>query len=109
MEKRVGSAAAAHFLTKNNVQNMIDQINQQRAGQGQGPFQWKTIPQEAATSVWAAVVGPSDMIVRNDLPVAINEGVRGCAIDPNAAEALWKKSEEMVGESFLPIGVESNR
>jgi hypothetical protein len=72
--------------------------------------------------VWPAVVVPSDEIggqycedrhvspiVRNDLPVAIDEGVRGCAIDPNAAEALWKKSEEMVGESFLPIGVESNR
>jgi hypothetical protein len=22
------------------------------------------------------------------------------ALDPNTAEALWKKSEEMVGESF---------
>jgi NAD(P)-dependent dehydrogenase (short-subunit alcohol dehydrogenase family) len=95
------------------IQNMIDQINQQRTQQGKGPFQWKTIPQGAATSVWAGVVAPSDEIggqycedchvspiVRNDLPVAISEGVRGYAIDPDAAEALWKKSEEMVGESF---------
>jgi hypothetical protein len=26
--------------------------------------------------------------------------VRGYALDPNTAEALWKKSEELVGESF---------
>jgi hypothetical protein len=29
-----------------------------------------------------------------------SEGVRGYALDPQGAEALWKKSEEMVGESF---------
>jgi hypothetical protein len=28
------------------------------------------------------------------------EGVRSYALDPKNAEALWKKSEEMVGESF---------
>ena len=39
-------------------------------------------------------------IVPDDLPEAMNEGVLGYAIDPKAAEALWKKSEEMVGESF---------
>jgi hypothetical protein len=92
---------------------MIDQINQQRAAEGKGPFQWKTIPQGAATSVWAAVVASADAIggqycedchvahvVPDDLPVATNEGVRGYAIDPKAADELWKKSEEMVGESF---------
>jgi hypothetical protein len=31
---------------------------------------------------------------------AISEGVRGYALDSNLAAALWKKSEEMVGESF---------
>jgi hypothetical protein len=30
----------------------------------------------------------------------MNEGVLGYALDSNNAEALWKKSEEMVGESF---------
>jgi NAD(P)-dependent dehydrogenase (short-subunit alcohol dehydrogenase family) len=95
------------------IEKMIDQMNQQRAAQGKGPFQWKTIPQGAATSVWAAVVASADEIggqycedchlghiVPDGLPVAINEGVRGYAIDPKAAEALWKKSEELVGESF---------
>ena len=31
---------------------------------------------------------------------AVSEGVRGYALDPNNAEALWKKSEDLVGESF---------
>jgi NAD(P)-dependent dehydrogenase (short-subunit alcohol dehydrogenase family) len=94
------------------IEKMIDRINEQRAAQGKGPFQWKTIPQGAATSVWAAVVAADEIggqycedchvgrIVPDDLPVGVNESVRGYAVDPNNAEALWKKSEEMVGESF---------
>jgi len=31
---------------------------------------------------------------------AAGEGVREYALDPHNAEALWKKSEELVGESF---------
>jgi hypothetical protein len=31
---------------------------------------------------------------------AMHEGVRGYAVDAKNAEALWKKSEEMVGEAF---------
>jgi hypothetical protein len=30
----------------------------------------------------------------------VSEGVRGYALDPKTAEALRKKSEELVGESF---------
>jgi len=30
----------------------------------------------------------------------VSEGVRGYALDKNTAAALWKKSEELVGESF---------
>jgi NAD(P)-dependent dehydrogenase (short-subunit alcohol dehydrogenase family) len=95
------------------IEKMIDRINEQRAAEGKGPFQWKTIPQGAATSVWAAVVASADEIggqycedchvghiVPDDLPVGVNESVRRYALDPNNAEALWKKSEEMVGESF---------
>jgi hypothetical protein len=39
--------------------------------------------------------------VTDDVPVAaISEEVRGYALDPNNAQAFWKKSEELVGESF---------
>jgi hypothetical protein len=40
-------------------------------------------------------------IVSDEVPVsAVTEGVRGYAVDARTAEALWKKGEEMVGESF---------
>jgi NAD(P)-dependent dehydrogenase (short-subunit alcohol dehydrogenase family) len=97
-----------------HMQTMIDQMNKQLEAEGKGPFQWKTIPQGAATSVWAGVVAPADEIggrycenchvgniVPDDVTIsAISEGVRGYALDPANAEALWKKSEELVGESF---------
>lgn len=93
---------------------MLEQVNQQLAAQGEGPFQWKTIPQGAATSVWAAAVGAPDEIggrycenchvghvVPDDVTITVmSEGVRAYALDANAAESLWKKSEELVGESF---------
>jgi hypothetical protein len=31
---------------------------------------------------------------------ALSEGVLAYALDPDNAEALWKKSEQLVGESF---------
>jgi NAD(P)-dependent dehydrogenase (short-subunit alcohol dehydrogenase family) len=101
------------YQDRGRIEKMIDQINQQRAAQGKGPFQWKTIPQGAATSVWAAAVASAGEIgghycedchvshtVPDDLSVGISEGVRGYAMNAKTAEALWKKSEEMVGESF---------
>lgn len=96
------------------LQAIVDQLNQQRAAEGKAPFQWKTIPQGAATSVWAAVVAPAEevggrycenchvgAIVPDDALIsAVSEGVRGYALDAELAEALWRKSEEMVGETF---------
>jgi NAD(P)-dependent dehydrogenase (short-subunit alcohol dehydrogenase family) len=101
-------------MDESHLLAMIDQMNKQLAAEGKGPFQWKTIPQGAATSVWAGVVAPADeiggrycenchvgQIVPDDVTIsAISEGVRSYALDPKNAEALWKKSEEMVGESF---------
>jgi hypothetical protein len=97
-----------------HVKAMIDQMNKQLAAEGNGSFRWKTIPQGAATSVWAGVVAPADEIggrycencyigdiVPDDVTIsAIREGVLGYALDPSAAEELWKKSEELVGEPF---------
>ena len=101
-------------MDPSHLQAMIDQMNKQLAAEGKAPFQWKTIPQGAATSVWAGVVAPADEIggrycenchvgqlVADDATIsAISEGVRGYALDPDNAEALWRKSEELVGESF---------
>ena len=104
----------ARHMQPSQLQKLIDGINQRLAAAGNGPFQWKTIPQGAATSVWAGVVAPADEIggrycancqvgpiVPDDADItAASEGARAYALDPHNAEALWKKSEELVGESF---------
>jgi NAD(P)-dependent dehydrogenase (short-subunit alcohol dehydrogenase family) len=101
-------------LEAGQLEKLAGQINQQLASEGKAPFQWKTIPQGAATSVWAAVVARAEEIggrycenchvgttVADGAPISmISEGVRGYAVDPKTAEALWKKSEELVGDSF---------
>jgi NAD(P)-dependent dehydrogenase (short-subunit alcohol dehydrogenase family) len=104
----------ARYMDPSRLQALIDDINKQLATEGKPPFEFKTIPQGAATSIWAGVVAPADEIggrycenchvgnvVPDDVPItAVSEGVRGYALDPNNAAALWKKSEELVGESF---------
>jgi NAD(P)-dependent dehydrogenase (short-subunit alcohol dehydrogenase family) len=96
------------------LQTRVEEINQQRAEVGKPSVEWKSMAQGAATSVWAAVVAPANeiggrycedchvgSIVPEDVPVsAMTEGVRTYAVNANAAAALWKKSEQMVGESF---------
>ena len=46
--------------SQGQVQSMVEQMNKQLAAEGKARFQWKTIPQGAATSVWAGVVAPAD-------------------------------------------------
>jgi NAD(P)-dependent dehydrogenase (short-subunit alcohol dehydrogenase family) len=101
-------------LEEGQIQALMEQMNKQLAEAGKAPFQWKTIPQGAATSVWAGVVASADevggkycenchvgRIVADDVVIsAISEGVRGFALDSTNAAALWRKSEEMVGETF---------
>ena len=96
------------------MEKLVAQINEQLSKEGKPPFQWKTIPQGAATSVWAAAVAQADeiggqycenchvgRIVPDEATITpVSEGVRAYALDPNTAEALWKKSEELVEESF---------
>ena len=104
----------ARHVDPARIQILIEQITKERTAEGKEPFQWKTVFQGAATSVWAALVAPAEEIggkycenchvgevVADSAAIsAASEGVRGYALDPNNAEALWKKSEEMVGERF---------
>ena len=104
----------ARHMDPSRLQQFVDDLAKQAAAAGKGPFQWKTIPQGAATSVWAALVARADEIggqycenchvgheVPDDVTLSVNsEGVRRYALDPRSAEALWKKSEELVDESF---------
>ena len=97
-------------MDPSHAQSMVEQINKQLAAEGKPPYQWKTIPQGAATSVWAAIVASPDevggrycenchvgrVVADNTVISVVSEGVRGYALDPQNAEALWNKSEQMV-------------
>jgi hypothetical protein len=90
----------------------VERINAQHAAEGRPPFQIKTIPQGAATSVWAAFVAPADEVggrycedcrvsqVAEGLISLVTPGVMPYALDPEHAKALWARSEELVGERF---------
>jgi NAD(P)-dependent dehydrogenase (short-subunit alcohol dehydrogenase family) len=104
----------SRHLDAGAIPAMVDQMNKDLAAEGKPPFQFKTIPQGAATSVWAAVVAQADevggrycenchvgVVVPDDRKIsAISEGVRRYALDPERAKALWAKSEELVSERF---------
>jgi NAD(P)-dependent dehydrogenase (short-subunit alcohol dehydrogenase family) len=88
-------------------------INETRAQQGLPPFEPKTIPQGAATSVWAAFKASSDDIggrYCEDCHVSVefkapqddglSDGYRAYALDPLRAAALWHQSELLVGERY---------
>ena len=98
------------YMSDEVREGMIASINAANQAAGAPVFAWKTVPQGAATSVWAGVVAPADEVgglYCEDCHVAeplegvdIRGGVRAYALDPDHAKALWAKSEEMVGERF---------
>lgn len=102
----------ARHLPNDALEGMLTQINADLAAQGQPPFRFKTVPQGAATSVWAGVVAPADEVggryaencgLSSVTDAELNPaapGVRAYALDAELAKALWEKSEQMVGERF---------
>jgi len=101
----------ARHLDPSFIQGMIENLNAQAKAAGADAFEWKTIPQGAATSVWAGVVAPVDEVgglYCEDCHVAelvddasqVRAGVRSYALDAKNAQALWALSEKMVGETF---------
>src|ERR1700746_142660 len=50
------------YTDSGRLETMVAQINKQLAAEGKAPFQLKTVPQGAATSVWAGVVAPADEV-----------------------------------------------
>jgi NAD(P)-dependent dehydrogenase (short-subunit alcohol dehydrogenase family) len=67
----------------------------------------KTIAQGAATTVWAGIFAPADLVGGRYCEhcqvagvASSGAGVRPYALDPDCARALWTKSEALVGEWF---------
>jgi NAD(P)-dependent dehydrogenase (short-subunit alcohol dehydrogenase family) len=99
----------SRHMSADALDKLVDDLNAKRPA-GTPEFTFKSIPQGAATSVWAGVVAPADLVGAKfceDCHVAVLEegpdiraGVRSYALDPEHAKALWAKSEEMVGERF---------
>jgi NAD(P)-dependent dehydrogenase (short-subunit alcohol dehydrogenase family) len=100
----------ARHLDDGALEALVERINAAAREAGGENFEFKSIPQGAATSVWAAAVADPAAIggrYLEDCQVArlaedegLREGVRAYAIDPDNAMALWAKSEAMVGERF---------
>ena len=63
-------------------------------------FGWKTIPQGAATTAWASFVADPDEIGGRYVADCRIANLAPHALDAAHAEALWAKSEAMVGERF---------
>jgi NAD(P)-dependent dehydrogenase (short-subunit alcohol dehydrogenase family) len=93
--------------TMTRMQQIID------AAGGPEALKFKSIPQGAATQVWAGVVADAETIggnycencgvaEKNDGPNPVG-GVRSYALDPARARALWAWTEEWVKERF-PLG-----
>lgn len=101
-------------MTEEDVAWMMERIrkNAEQAGTsgaGAAAPGFKTIPQGAATSCWAATAEDLEGaggVYCEDCHVAAQDdenpvgGVRSYAVDPENAERLWILSEGLVGETF---------
>ncbi len=106
----------SRYMDPETTQRMIDRINSFATASGGVPFVYKTIPQGAATSVWAGVVAGANDVgghycedchvaevvepLPGDEAAIIRGGVRPYALDAERAKALWALSEKMVGETY---------
>jgi NAD(P)-dependent dehydrogenase (short-subunit alcohol dehydrogenase family) len=100
----------SRYLTDEAKQRLAE-IRAQAARLPGKPITYKSVPQGAATSVWAAAVAKADAVGGRycedchvadviDAPGFTFAGVRPYALNPERAKALWAKSEELVGERF---------
>lgn len=102
----------ARYMTEEALAELRAAMESRQSADG-AQFRYKSIPQGAATSVWAAVVAGADEVggtycenchvatrVTDEAFDASSEGVRAYALDPKNAAALWDVSEELIGERF---------
>jgi NAD(P)-dependent dehydrogenase (short-subunit alcohol dehydrogenase family) len=94
-------------------ESLFADLLEQHIALGNPPFELKTVAQGAATTVWAGIVADADMIggqycedcgigqiLEGPAGSIFTPGVMPYAIDPDRAEALWAKANDMVGERY---------
>jgi NAD(P)-dependent dehydrogenase (short-subunit alcohol dehydrogenase family) len=92
------------------LQQLFETVGKARADAGLPPAELKSVPQAAATSVWAAVFADGDEIggryledcrvaTVEDTPSPFLDGVRSYALDPENVERLWAVSERAVASA----------
>lgn len=95
-------------LGRHMTQDMRDALMARITSRDTG-FAWKTIPQGAATSCWAATapelegkggVYCEDCHVAEVDDESASGGVRTYALNPSFADQLWKLSEELTGVKY---------
>ncbi|MBW4083657.1 SDR family NAD(P)-dependent oxidoreductase [Paenibacillus sp. S150] len=106
----VANTGLAQYLSQEDLLALKNRIEGENADANLPPFEFKTIPQVAATSVWAAVVADGTemgghycqdcQVVPIDDAPGLRNAVMSYAVDPERAKLLWTKSEELVGEQF---------
>ncbi|WP_284126548.1 SDR family NAD(P)-dependent oxidoreductase [Parerythrobacter aestuarii] len=93
-------------LSEEDIANLRKRM--ETSGSDNGPG-WKTIPQGAATTCFAATApelqGHGGVYCEDCHVAEVDDesptgGVRSYALDPQTAEGLWALSEEMTGTSF---------
>jgi NAD(P)-dependent dehydrogenase (short-subunit alcohol dehydrogenase family) len=100
----------SRHIGEEGTKQLMERINAATRAAGEPDFKFKTIPQGAATTVWAGIVAAAGEVggrYCEDCHVAELEpnpakraGVKPYALDPENAKALWAKSEDMVSERF---------
>ncbi|WP_440491054.1 SDR family NAD(P)-dependent oxidoreductase [Serratia nevei] len=106
MPGAIGETELGRYAQEGVFEMLLDDMKRS----GAPDLVYKTTPQGAATSVWAAVVADINDIggqYCEDCGVApitegasVRYGVMAYALDPESAKKLWAKSEEMVSERF---------
>lgn len=96
-------------MTEQDREWMMGRIQKLAEETGKAAQGFKSIPQGAATTCWAATAaeleGRGGLYAEDCHIAAVDDanpvgGVRSYALDPDGADRLWTLSEEMVGEKF---------
>lgn len=96
-------------MSEEDVAALMERIRKNAERTGEQPQPFKTIPQGAATTCWAAtaeeLAGRGGLYAEDCHIAAVDDtsgtrGVRSYALDRGNADRLWALSEELVGERF---------